>query len=377
VHNIYLDFNCTTPLAPSVREAMEPFWSEHFMLPGQGHRGCQAVADALERAREGVADMLGCEGFEIVFTGGGTEANNLGVLGLANRSDAGHVVVSALEHESVWNAVGSLETRGWQIDVAPASESGIIEVEAVERLLRPETKLVCLQAANPVLGTCQPVRQVADLCHSRGIPVHCDAVQMFGKLPLNIAELRADTIAISGHKFYAPKGVGALYVRRGFSLSPVVFGETREMGLRPGAENVAGWVGLGAAAKLAARCAEDVDRRMQELRKIFLDRLRSQLDSELKSWCEDEQTHPYGCLANTILLELPKDANKVARTARQVIFATPRAANPADEMTRCLQAIGLDAERIRRCCRLSLGWTTSQEQIERAADYLSEACDLH
>jgi cysteine desulfurase len=371
VHTVYLDFNSTTPLAPSVREAMEPFWSDHFMLPGQGHRGCRAVADALENAREGVAGMIDSDPLEIVFTGGGTEANNLAVLGVANRSIAGQIIISALEHDSVCKAATSLESRGWSIEIAPANDAGVVTVDAVAKLLRPETRLVCLQSANPVLGTCQPVREIADMCHGRGIPVHCDAVQSFGKEPLRVADLRADTIAISGHKFYGPKGVGALFVRRGFAICPVSFGQNGEMGLRPGTENVCGWVGLGAAARLAGRCAAEAGAKMGELRERFIERLNAQLVPQARLLCAASPSLP-----NTMVVELPGEASRISRTARQLVMATPQSATPADEMTRCLQAIGLPTERIRRCCRVSLGWTTSQDQVDRAADLLAEACDL-
>lgn len=340
------------------------------MLPGQNHAGCQAVAEALERARDGVAELVGCEAFEIVFTGGGTEANNLAVLGVTSRYASGHVIVSALEHESVWNAVSSLERRGWQIDIARPGPDGVIEAAEIERLLRDDTRLVCLQAANPILGTIQPVREVADICHARQIPVHSDAVQLFGKMPADVGSLRADTVAVSGHKFYGPKGTGALFVRRGFSLSPVMFGEIREMGLRPGSENVTGWIGLGAASRLAARCAEDAAERMSELRARFVHRLCDQITPAPTILCEASERLP-----NTATIELSGDAARVARIARHLVLATPRTATPADEMTRCLQAIGLSPQRIGRCFRISLGWTTSQEQIDRAADLLAEAWD--
>lgn len=342
------------------------------MLPGQGHRSSRGVADALQQARQHVADLIGCDAFEVVFTSGGTEANNLGVLGLANRSIAGHIIVSAIEHESVWNAARSLEQRGWTIDVAQPNRDGVVTAEEIARLLREDTRLVCLQAANPYLGTCQPVREVSDLCHSRGVPVHCDACQVFGKMPLDIKQLRADMVAVSGHKIYGPKGSGGLYVRRGFPISAVSYGETREMGLRPGTENVCGWIGLGAAAMMAGRCAAEAGARMAELKQRFIERLSQQVDPKPKLLCSQSQ-----CLSNTLLLELPAEAHRIVRSARHLVLATPQASAQADEMTRCLQAIGLPTERIKRCCRISFGWTTSQDQIDRAADILAEACDVN
>ncbi|XZE56910.1 cysteine desulfurase family protein [Planctomycetaceae bacterium SH139] len=368
---VYLDFNSTTPLAPSVREAMEPFWTEHFMLPGQGHRGCQAVADALDQAREAVARMVGCEAFEIVFTGGATESNNLAIMGVVQRFERGHLIAAQCEHDSVWLTVDSLRSRGWQVDFVPPDSSGRIVVEEVERLLRKDTKLVCLQAANSISGAMQPVREVADICHSRGVLLHCDAVQIFGKSTLTISDLRADTASISGHKMYAPKGVGALYIRRGLELAPLLSGEIREMGLRPGAENVSGWIGLGAAARLAERAAKDAVPRFEALRERFVERLSGQVDGPVCVLGGNVER-----LSNTLLLQLPREAMRVARSARQIIAAVASGTMPADEMSRALLSMGLTPQAMRHCCRISLGLTTSEEQLDRAADALAEACEI-
>ena len=351
---------------------MEPFWTEHFLLPHQGHRGCQAVADALERAREQVAEMVGSEAYEIVFTGGATEANNLAIRGTTLQYPNGHIIVSQLEHDSVWHTAIGLREAGWTVDLVHPDQHGVLAVETIEDLLRPDTRLVCLQAVNAVLGTFQPVREVADICHSRGIPVHCDMSQVFGKSPLRVQDLRADTAAISGHKLYGPKGVGALYVRRGLQLFPVSSGESGEMGLRPGSENVPGWIGLGAAARLASRASVEATSRLQELRDRFLTQISEQLDGRVHLVCGENPNR----LANTALIRLPGDANKIVRMARQLVLALPRSAAPADEITRCLRAVGASDREIASCCRVSVGLTTSQEQIDRAADLLAEACEI-
>ncbi|MEM0925775.1 MAG: aminotransferase class V-fold PLP-dependent enzyme, partial [Planctomycetota bacterium] len=257
---LYLDYNRTTPLAPSVLEAMQPYWATHYLLPGQEHAHAFAVSEALERARESIAEMAGCESFEIVFTSGGTEANNLAILGLLGTVEPGHVLVSQLEHESVLGPLRGLRDPRWEIETIPCESDGTVEPLTVEAMLREDTRLVCLQGANAIVGTIQEVREVADRCHNRGICLHCDATQMFGKIPVDLRQLRADTVAISGHKFYGPKGAGAIYVRRGLKLDPITFGEPREMGLRPGAENIPGCIGLGAAAELAHRyCSQAND----------------------------------------------------------------------------------------------------------------------
>jgi len=370
VQPIYLDFNATTPLAPSALESMQPFWCEHFLLPGQEHQGSRAIADGLEQARESVAELIGCDAFELVFTDGGTEANNLAILGVAASLPAGHLLVSELEHDSVRHAAFSLQASGWEVETVPCEADGIVSAEEIAERLRPETRLVCLQGANPVLGTLQPVRAVADYCHRHGVLVHCDATQMMGKLPVDIGHLHADTLAISGHKFYGPKGTGALYVRRGLSLRAIRFGESREMGLRPGAENVPGLIGLGTAARLAAKCSSQASDKFTDLSERFIFKVREMIDPLVEMVCERSSRLP-----NTVTLVLPAEARRIQRVAGRLVVATAQCASPADEMTRCLAAVGLTDHQIAGAIRVSFGWTTSQEQVDRAAELLAEAWD--
>lgn len=367
---IYLDFNRTTPMAPSVLEAMQPYWCTHFMLPGQEHPHAQAVAEALENAREGLAHLAGCEPFEVVFTAGGTEANNLAILGALGSKEPGHLLVSALEHDSVLGAVMSLAPKGWEIETVPCQQAGTVDPEAFAGRIRADTKFACLQLANPILGTIQPVRDVADICHNRGVPLHCDATQAFGKIPVDVTQLRADTVAISGHKFYGPKGSGAIYVRRGLRLSPIAFGEAREMGLRPGAENIPACIGLGAAASLAAKCSADASKTLSELQLQLINGLKSTINSGPVFVCQDSARLP-----NTITIEMPVDARQVQRSARELVVTTAQSESPADEMTRSLRAIGRTDAQIGRSLCLSLGWTTSQEQVQRTVDLLADAWD--
>ena len=367
---IYLDYNRTTPLAPSILEAMQPFWATHFMLPCQEHPHAQAVSEALEHAREGVALLLGCEPFEVVFTGSGTEANNLAILGLAAQHEPGHMLVSALEHDSVMWAAGSLAAQGWDIETVGCGPDGLLDENAIADRIRPTTKLACLQLANSILGTIQPVREVADLCHSRGVAVHCDVTQAVGKMPVDVGSLRVDMASISGHKLYGPKGSGAIFIRRGLHLAPITFGESREMGLRPGSENVPACVGLGAAASLSSRCCSDAANTLNELRDRLVAGLQSVLPVGMVVLCEDSPRLP-----NTIAVEMPVDAKRIQQSARQLVLATAQSDTPPDEMTRALRAIGRTNSQIGRTVRLSLGWTTSREQIDRAVDMLAEATD--
>lgn len=342
------------------------------MLPGQEHAHAHAVGEALESAREGIAAMTGCESFEIVFTSGGTEANNLAILGLLGAAVPGHVLVSQLEHESVLGPLSGLPDRnpGWCIETIPCDATGVIDPLAVESMLRPDTRLVCLQGANAILGTLQPVREVADRCHNRGVCLHCDATQMFGKMPVDVKQMRADTVAISGHKFYGPKGSGAIYVRRGLQLDPITFGEPREMGLRPGAENIPGCIGLGTAASLAERCCVEANDKLTELRDQFVDHLIEQMTTPPIVLCEDSPR-----LSNTVAIELPGDARRIHDSARELAIATAQSSSPPDEFTRSLRAIGRTDSQIVRTLRVSLGWTTSSEQVERAAGLIAAAFD--
>ena len=368
---IYLDYNRTTPLAPSVLEAMSPYWSTHFMLPGQEHPHAQAVGEALESAREGLAMLIGCEPFEAVFTGSGTEANNLAILGMLAEKEPGHILVSALEHDSVLSAASSLAQQGWEIELVSPQPSGLLDPEQLTSRVRDNTRLACVQLANAVLGVIQPVREIADLLHNRGVPIHCDATQAFGKIPVNASELRVDTMSVSGHKFYGPKGSGAIYVRRGLHIAPIRYGEPREMGIRPGAENVPSCIGLGAAASLAAKCSEEVSVSLTELRERLIKGVIGSVSPSPALLCEDAKRLP-----NTVAIEMPGDAKRIQKSARQLVLATAQSGAPPDEMTRALRAIGRSNSQIGRTLSLSLGWTTSQDQVDRTVELLADAWDV-
>jgi cysteine desulfurase len=367
---IYLDYNRTTPTAPSVLEAMQPFWSTHFMLPGQEHPHAQAIGESLENARESISLLVGCEPFEIVFTSGGTESNNLAILGSQLRKPAGHLLVGSLEHQSVLDAAASLSESGWQVEVIPCDRDGRIDPERFQSMLRDDTRLACLQLANPILGTLQPVREIADLCHNRGVLLHCDATQAFGKIAVDATQLHADTIAISGHKFYGPKGSGALFVRRGLSLNPITYGEPREMGLRPGAENIPACIGLGAAASLASRGIPDAEKALGELRDRLVKGILTTIIPTPKILAEGVPRIP-----TTIAVEFPTSARHIQRAARQLAVASAQCSTPPDEFTRVLRETGCTDSQIGRSIRLSVGWTTTRDQIDRAIELLADACD--
>jgi cysteine desulfurase len=268
-HPVYLDNAATTPLDPRVLEAMLPHLERTRGNPSSLHALGAAAREALEEARESVAALIGASPHEVVFTGGGTEADALAVLGLARaagREDRRHVVISSVEHAAVRETTRSLEVDGYEVTRLSVDAAGLVDPAQLSSTLRPDTALAAVIWANNEVGTVQPIEELAVICAEKDVPLHADAVQAAGRLPLDVGQVPVSTLALSGHKLYGPQGVGALYVRDGLRLQPVVFGGGQERGLRSGTENVAGLAGLGAAARLAARELEGRSRHESDLR---------------------------------------------------------------------------------------------------------------
>ncbi|MGB3683867.1 MAG: cysteine desulfurase family protein [Rubrobacteraceae bacterium] len=266
---VYLDNAATTPMDPRVLEAMLPHLGRRGN-PSSLHAAGAAAQEAIEEARESVANLIHAETGEIVFTGGGTEADNLAVLGLARASGKRHALISAVEHAAVREAVRSLESSGYELETLGVDETGLVNPEEFAAALRPDTAFAAVTWANNEVGTVQPVKELAEICVGVGVPFHTDAVQAAGRLPVNVREVAASTVAISSHKLYGPQGVGALYVRGGVRLEPVTFGGGQENGFRSGTENVAGIVGFGAAARLAEEELEGRGRHEERLREALI-----------------------------------------------------------------------------------------------------------
>jgi cysteine desulfurase len=250
---IYFDHNATTPLHLTVWQAMQPFLAEVFGNPSSLHTEGLQARDAIEEARERVAQLIGAKTEEIILTSGGTEADNLAILGsvLAQQRQRGHIVTSHIEHAAVLGSCRTLETQGFRVTRLPIRAGGTIDPDDLAHVLTDDTLLVTLMHANNEVGTIQPIQACAALARSRGVLVHTDAVQSVGKIPVLVDELGVDLLSVSGHKIHGPKGIGALYVRQGITLNPIVTGGPQERGLRGGTEHVAAIVGLGAAAQLA------------------------------------------------------------------------------------------------------------------------------
>lgn len=369
---IYLDHNATTPVAPEVFDAMLPWLREQHGNPSSSHVFGRRAAQAVAAARAQVASLIGAQPAEIVFTGCATEANNLALCGVAQAVPAQrrHLVISAVEHPAVTAPALYLRSQGWDVTVLPVDAFGRVSIEDIARALRPDTALVSVMHANNEVGTLQPVAGIAALTRPRGILLHTDAAQSAGKLPVDVDELGVDLLTLAGHKFNAPKGIGALYVRDGTPIRAIQQGADQEHGLRPGTENVALIVAIGAAAALASASLPGLTAQLQALR----DRLHAQLEAGVPGLLLNG--HPQQRLPNTLHVSFPGVSGRalLADAADHVAASVGSACHSEhDAVSGVLAAMGIDAARASGAVRLSMGRTTRMDDIDRAAAALIAA----
>jgi len=372
VKPIYLDYNGTTPHDPDVIAAMRPFLEEEFGNPSSGHLYAVKPRQALNAARRQVAGLLNCAPEEIVFTSGGTEANNWAIIGTARalREQGRHTVTSAFEHPAVLNVCAFLEGEGFEITYLAVGEFGRLEVGHVRAALRPDTILITIMHANNEVGTIQPIAEIAAIARSRGIRMHTDAAQSLGKIPVNVNELGVDLLSVAGHKLYAPKGVGALYIRGGIALETFMRGAGQEMGRRAGTENILEIVGLGKACEVAARNMEQSSRHMQAMRDRLYTAIASRL-SEVRL-----NGHPEMRLPNTLSLSFRGlEANRILEAIGLEVAASAGAACHADsvEISHVLKAMAVPVEWAKGTLRLTTGRMTTATEIDRAAEVIVNA----
>lgn len=378
---VYLDYNATTPIDPHVQEAMARFLSLEFANPSSSYESARVCREAIEESRSKVADLLGANPDEIVFTASGSESNNLAIQGLAfatgrvfgssqNQGRKGRIVISALEHPAVEKPARFLERFGFEVVVAPCDRRGVTAPEAIEAALRDGALLVSVIHANNEIGTVQPIRQIAEICRRHGVRLHVDASQSVGKIPTRVDELGADLLTVAGHKFYAPKGIGALYVRRGLELSPLIHGAGHERGLRAGTENTPAIVGLGVAASLAKSMLPTFARRVATLRDRLLERLRAGVGDGLSLNGQGTQRLP-----NTLSVNFPGVSGaELLRRAPDVLASTGSACHSgSNHLSPTLEAIGLAPAIGQGVTRLSLGRPTTESEIDQAANSLIAA----
>lgn len=373
MRQVYLDYNTTTPVAPAVRDAMWPFLGDHYGAPSSGHALGRATQEAVEDAREQVGALIGADREEIVFTSGGTESNNLALLGVLTRQSLevrGHLVLSAIEHASVAGPARYLQRLGFDLTIVPCDAQGRIDPQLVADALRPNTLLVSVMHANDEVGAIQPIADIAELCRARGILLHSDASQSLGKARVKVDDLGVDLLTIAGHKMYAPKGIGALYIRSGVAINPILHGAAHESGLRPGTENVPGIMGLGKAASLAQKMLDEVLPRTASLRDQLVELLRESIGPTLRV---------HGDLAprlqNTCSVSFPGvNAAKLLDLAPEVLAWTAMPLHePAINPSPTLAAMGVRAEQAAGTVRFSVGWYTTEDEIEFAANRLLDA----
>jgi cysteine desulfurase len=369
----YLDYNSTTPVDREVREAMLPYLSESFGNASSIHSPGQQARGAVDRARDSVAALLGAKPAEIVFTSGGTEADNLALFGVAAASTKTrkHIVTTAIEHHAVLNSCQELERQRIDVTYVPVGSDGVVDPQDIHRALRPETILISVMYANNELGTIQPVEEIGHIAAEADAYFHCDAVQAAGKLPLDVNRLGADLLSISAHKIYGPKGAGALYVRSGTPLTPQFHGGHHERDRRPGTENVPGIVGLGKAAELARiRLAGNDAASSSESERIaaLRDHLEERLLDEIPSVSVNgDAGRRVGNTSNLTFAGAGGESLVIALDLQGIACATGAACSSgAVEPSHVLLAIGLSADDARSSLRFSLGRNTTPEEIDYA-----------
>lgn len=371
---IYLDYNATTPVAAEVAEAMVPYLYEHFGNPSSSHPYGVATKRAVEAARAQTAALVGCLPSEVIFTSGGTESNNYAIKGvaLAGRNRGSHVITSAVEHPAVIEVCDWLETQGFRITVLPVDAFGLVDPAELERAITPDTLLVTVMHANNEVGTIQPIAELSEIAHRHGALMHTDAAQSTGKIPVDVNDLGADLLSIAGHKLYAPKGIGALYIRSGVQLARLMHGAGHEGGRRPGTENVMYNVGLGEACHIASR---DLDRNREQFR-ATRDRLHQGLLDRLGAEAVRLNGHPEKRLPNTLSLSFRGvEANTLLSEIGDQVAASAGAACHADEVdvSAVLQAMEVPLEWAMGTVRFSVGRGTTTEEVDRTIEIVAEA----
>lgn len=370
---IYLDYNATTPLDPAVLDAILPFLTDHFGNPSSTHVYGQRTLEAVAKARGQVADLIGASPEEIVFTAGGSEASNQAIKGtvfamlrgfFGRWARGAHIVTSAVEHPATLQPCEFLRRLGAHITVLPVDRTARVDPQAVRQALRRSTTLVSIMHANNEVGTLQPIREISALAHAAGALIHTDAAQSVGKLSINVEELGVDLLTIAGHKLYAPKGVGALYVRKGVKLEPLIHGAGHEMGRRAGTENVAYIVALGVACEIARHSLPAATDRLRRLRDRLWERLFQALGERVVVNGHSEERLP-----NTL------NVNFVGQAGADLLLATPEIAASTGSachagrvtLSPVLKAMGIAPALGRGAVRLSVGRFTTEQEIDDAA----------
>ena len=366
---IYLDYCATTPIHPNVRDAMMCVLDADFGNPSSLHWAGKDARELVDQAREDVARGIGCRPDEIIFTSGATEADNLALFGMLSLfpSEEAHLITSAIEHHAILHAAYRLEQEGYAVTYLPVDGRGVVDPEDVQKAIRPQTRLISIMSVNNEVGSIQPIAEIGKIAREHGVRFHTDAVQAISLFDVNVDELNVDLLSLSAHKIYGSKGVGALYVRSGIELAPMLFGGPQERSLRAGTENVPGIVGLGAAMNLVREHRAEERARLAALRKYLVDRLQA-LGPEVSVNGAEETAAPH--IVSVSFAGVDAEMMQIRLNNEGVAVSLGSACNSKSiEPSHVLTAMHLSAEQIESTLRVSLGMPTTREEV----DFLLEA----
>ncbi|HZD59568.1 MAG TPA: cysteine desulfurase family protein [Anaerolineae bacterium] len=371
---IYVDYNATTPIDPDVIEEMIPYLRNNFGNPSSTHWYGVQAKEAVNKARERIANCIGCSPREVIFTSGGSESNNFAIKGICygNRHHGKHIITSTIEHPSVLQPCKYLEGQGFEVTYIPVDEYGMVSVDDVRNAVRKDTILITIMHANNEVGTIEPIGEIGVFAKEMGIYFHSDAAQSIGKVAIAVDDLGVDLLTIVGHKFYAPKGIGALYVREGTEIDPLIHGAAHEFGLRAGTEAVSQIVALGKACEMAIESLDSIGTRLHRLRERLYELLMSSITHmELNG-------HPTSRLPNTLNIGLPGVLAGDLLAAIPEIAASPGSACHAEscEISPVLKAMGVEPNYALGSIRLSLGKWNTESEIDDIADLLAARYEL-
>ena len=370
MRRIYLDYAATTPVDPEVVKAMSPFFTETFGNPSGTYSYGQEAKEVIEEARVTVSELIGAKADEIVFTSGGTESDNFALVGVAyaNQARGNHIITTPVEHHAVTETCNYLEERGFRITYVPVDEHGLVDPSDVKKAIMDDTILISVMHANNEMGTIEPILEIGKIAKEREIYFHADAVQTVGHLPVDVDELGVDLLSLSAHKFYGPKGIGVLYIRRGIEIAPFMHGGEQERRLRAGTENVPGIVGLGRAIEMAGQEMQSEAKRLTNLRDKLITGILEEIDHTRLNG------HPSIRLPNNVNISfgsLEGESIVLNLDLEGICASTGSACSSASlEPSHVLSAMGLSPEQVYGSVRFSLGKWTSEEMIERVLEVL-------
>ncbi|MFP4082848.1 MAG: cysteine desulfurase family protein [Candidatus Aminicenantes bacterium] len=368
---IYLDNNATTPLDPGVAEKMCEFLKEHFGNPSSLYPIGRTVKDMVNEARSIIAKALGAGRTEIIFTGSGTEADNFAIRGALDAfPDKNELITSAIEHPAVLRTANCLESKGYKVTYLPVDEQGTIDLDRLEQAITPKTAVISIMQANNEIGTIQPIKEVTRMAKKKGAMVHTDAVQSFGKIGVDVDDLDVDLLSVSAHKIYGPKGVGALYIRKGTKLSPLIYGGHQEREMRAGTENTIGIIGFGEAVRVMKETGKKDKKNIEKL----AEKLKKGIEEKIpKVKFNGHQKNRIKGTLNFCFYGLEAEAVLLALATKEIYVSTGSACSEgAEETSHVLSAIGLKPEVARSAIRMSLGRFNTEKDVDTVLAELPE-----